>query len=326
MSGMKRREFITLLGGAAITLPLTVRAQQGAMPLVGLLSGADPVGYAPQLEGFRLGLRDHGFVEGQTIRIEYRWAESKYDRLPALAADLVGRKVDIIITQGTPAALAAKRATSTIPIVMAVVGNPVETGIVASIARPGGNITGSSVFYDEINAKRVELLKDMIPSLAHVGVLLNPDNPANDSVMHTAIRAAKLLNVFLQPMNVRRSEEFEAVFEREAPQIGALLVVDDGLAIANPGRIAQLAIKNRLPSIGFREYCQAGGLAAYGVDFPHIWRNAGAFVDKILKGRRPADLPIEQATRFEFMINLKTAKTLSFDVPPAISALATAIE
>ena len=323
---MNRRDLITLFGGAAITLPLTVRAQQGAMPLVGLLSGADPVGYAPQLEGFRLGLRDHGFVEGQTIRIEYRWAESKYDRLPALAADLVGRKVDIIITQGTPAALAAKRATSTIPIVMAVVGNPVETGIVASIARPGGNITGSSVFYDEINAKRVELLKDMIPSLAHVGVLLNPDNPANDSVMHTAIRAAKLLNVFLQPMNVRRSEEFEAVFEREAPQIEALLVVDDGLAIANPGRIAQLAIKNRMPSIGFREYCQAGGLAAYGVDFPHIWRNAGAFVDKILKGRRPADLPIEQATRFEFMINLKTAKTLSFDVPPAISALATAIE
>jgi putative tryptophan/tyrosine transport system substrate-binding protein len=323
---MNRRELISLFGGAAITSPLTASAQQRAMPLLGLLSGADPVGYAPQLEGFRLGLRDHGFVEGQTIKIEYRWAESRYDQLPALAADLVSRKVDIIITQGTPAALAAKRATSTIPIVMAVVGNPVETGIVASVARPGGNITGSSVFYDEINAKRVELLKDMMPLLARMGVLLNPDNPANDSVMRTATRAAKALNVILQSVNVRRSEEFEAAFERERPQIEALLVVDDGLAIANPRRIAELAIKSRLPSIGFREYCQAGGLAAYGVDFPHIWRNAGAFVDKILKGRRPADLPIEQATRFEFMINLKTAKALSFDMPPDISALATAIE
>jgi putative tryptophan/tyrosine transport system substrate-binding protein len=307
---MRRREFIALLGGAAITSPLTASAQQRAMPLLGLLSGADPVSYAPQLEGFRLGLRDHGFVEGQTIKIEYRWAESRYDRLPALAADLVSRKVDIIITQGTPAALAAKRATSTIPIVMAVVGNPVETGIVSSVARPGGNITGSSVFYDEINAKRVELLKDMMPLLAHVGVLLNPDNPANDSVMRTATRAAKA--VILQSVNVRRSEEFEAAFERERPQIEALLVVDDGLAIANPRRIAELAIKSRLPSIGFREYCQAGGLAAYGVDFPHIWRNAGAFVDKILKGRRPADLPIEQATRFEFMIKSENGQGPQF--------------
>jgi len=320
-----RRQFITLLGGAAITSPLAASAQQRAMPLVGLLSGADPVGYAAQLEGLRLGLLDHGFVEGRTIRIEYRWAESKYDRLPALAADLVSRGVDIIITQGTPAALAAKRATSTIPIVMAVVGNPVETGIVASVARPGGNITGSSVFYDEINAKRVELLKDLMPPLAHVGVLVNPDNPANDSVMRVATQTAKTLNIILQPVNVRRVEELEAVFERERLRIEALLVVDDGLAIANPRRIAELAIKGRLPSIGFREYCQAGGLAAYGVDFPQIWRSAGAFVDKILKGKKPADLPIEQATRFEFMINMKTAKALSFDVPPAMSALASTV-
>jgi putative ABC transport system substrate-binding protein len=216
----------TLLGGATITSPWAASAQQRAIPLVGLLSGADPAGYSAQLEGLRLGLLDHGLVEGQTIRIEYRWAESKYDRLPALAADLVSRGVEIIITQGTPAALAAKRATSTTPIVMAVVGNPIETGIVASVARPGGNITGSSVFYDEINAKRVELLKDLMPAACACG------------------------------------------------SVGQMRV----LAIANPRRIAELAIKNRLPSIGFREYCQAGGLAAYGVDFPQIWRSAGVFV------------------------------------------------
>src|SRR5262249_9457278 len=165
------------------------------------------------------------------------------------------------------------------------------------------------------NAKRVELLKDLMPPLAHVGVLVNPDNPANDSVMRVATQTAKTLNIIMTPVNVRRVEELEAVFERERLRIEALLVVDDGLAIANPRRIAELAIKGRLPSIGFREYCQAGGLAAYGVDFPQIWRSAGAFVDKILKGKKPADLPIEQATRFEFMINMKTAKALSFELP-----------
>jgi putative tryptophan/tyrosine transport system substrate-binding protein len=164
-----------------------------------------------------------------------------------------------------------------------------------------------------------------MPPLAHVGVLVNPDNPANDSVMRVAKQTAKTLNVMLQPVNVRRVEELEALFERERLRIDALLVVDDGLATANPRRIAELAIKNRLPSIGFREYCQAGGLAAYGVDFPQIWRSAGVFVDKILKGKKPADLPIEQATRFEFMINMKTAKALSFDVPPAMSALASTV-
>jgi putative ABC transport system substrate-binding protein len=319
---MKRRQFISLLGGAAATWPLTARAQQPAVPVIGFLGGADPVGYAPQIEGLRLGLRDHGYVEGRTITIEHRWAEGQYDRLPGLAAELVALKVAVIITQGTPAAFAAKRATSTIPIVMAIVGNPVDTGIVSSLARPGGNITGSSFFYAELSAKRLEIMKELMPPLGRAGVLLNPDNPAMPSIVHAMMQTAKAINVTLQSINVRRLDELEPAFERVRSQLEAVAVVEDGLFVANRRHIAELAIKNRLPSLGFREYCEAGGLAAYGVDFPHIWRGAGAIVDKVLKGRNPADLPIEQASRFEFILNLKTAKTLGFNVPPAMSARA----
>jgi putative ABC transport system substrate-binding protein len=318
---MRRREFITLIG-AATTWPLAARAQSPAKPVIGFLGGADPVGYAPQIEAWRLGLRDHGFVEGKNISVEYRWAEGRYDRLPALAADLVRRKVALIVTQGTPAAIAAKQATTTIPIVMAVVGNPVDTGIVSSLARPGGNITGSSFFYAEISAKRLEIMKELMPPLARAGVLLNPDNPAMPSIVHAMTQTAKAINVTLQSIDVRDLNELEPAIERARSQLDSIVVPEDGFFIANRMRIAELAIKSRLPSIGFREYCEAGGLAAYGVDFPQIWRGAGAFVDKILKGRKPADLPIEQATRFEIILNLKTAKTLGLDVSPAMSARA----
>jgi putative ABC transport system substrate-binding protein len=290
--------------------------------VIGFLGGADPVGYAPQIEALRLGLRDHGYVEGQNIIVEYRWAEGRYDRLPALAADLVRRKVAVIVTQGTPAAFAAKQATTTIPIVMAIAGNPVETGLVSSLARPGGNITGSSFFYAELNAKRLEIMKELMPSLARGGVLLNSDNSAMPSIVRAMMQTAKVINVTLQSIDVRHLNELEPAIERARSQLDSIVVVEDGLFVANRTRIAELAIKNRLPSIGFREYCEAGGLAAYGADFPQIWRSAGAFVDKILKGRKPADLPIEQATRFEIVLNLKTAKTLGFDVPPAMSARA----
>jgi putative ABC transport system substrate-binding protein len=274
------------------------------------------------MEALRLGLRDHGYVEGRTISIEYRWAEGQYDRLPGLAAELVARKVALIITQGTPAAFAAKRATSTIPIVMAIVGNPVDTGIVSSLARPGGNITGSSFFYAELSAKRLEIMKELMPRLARAGVLLNPDNAAMPSIVRAMMQTAKVINVTLQSIDVRHPDELEPAFERARSQFDAVAVVEDGLFVANRRRIAELAIENRLPSVGFREYCEAGGLAAYGVDFPHIWRGAGAIVDKILKGRKPADLPIEQASRFEFILNLKTAKSLGFNVSPAMSARA----
>jgi putative tryptophan/tyrosine transport system substrate-binding protein len=319
---MRRRDFVKGIAGSAIGWPLAARAQNPAKPVIGFLGGADPVGYAPQIEAWRLGLRDHGFVEGQNIAVEYRWAEGSYDRLPALAADLVRRKVAVIVTQGTPAALAAKQATTTIPIVMAVIGNPVDTGLVSSLARPGGNITGSSFFYAEISAKRLEIMKELMPPLARAGVLINPDNPAMPSIVRAMTQTAKAINVTLQSIDVRDLNELEPAIERAKSQFDSIVVSEDGFFIANRTRIAELAIKSRLPSIGFREYCEAGGLAAYGVDFSQIWRGAGAFVDKILKGRKPADLPIEQATRFEIILNLKTAKTLGFDVSPAMSARA----
>jgi putative tryptophan/tyrosine transport system substrate-binding protein len=318
---MQRRDFIKMIGGAAVG-SLGGRSQAAPMPVIGFLGGADPVGYAPQIEAWRLGLRDNGLVEGQNIAVEYRWAEGSYDRLPALAADLVRLKVAVIVTQGTPAAFAAKQATTTIPIVMAVVGNPVDTGLVSSLAQPGGNITGSSFFYAEISAKRLEIMKELMPPLARAGVLLNPDNPAMPSIVRAMTQTAKAINVTLQPIDVRDLNELEPAIERARTQVDAIAVVEDGFFIANRTRIAELAIKSRLPSIGFREYCEAGGLAAYGVDFMQIWRGAGAFVDKILKGRKPADLPIEQATRFEIILNLKTAKALGFDVSPAMSARA----
>jgi putative ABC transport system substrate-binding protein len=318
---MRRREFIRIAVGAA-AWPSAAHAQNPAKPVIGFLGGADPVGYAPQIEAWRLGLRDNGYVEGQNIAVEYRWAEGRYDRLPALAADLVRRKVAVIVTQGTPAAFAAKRATTTIPIVMAVVGNPVDTGLVSSLAQPGGNITGSSFFYAEISAKRLEIMKELMPPLARAGVLLNPDNPAMPSIVSAMTQTAKAINVALQSIDVRDLNELEPAIERAKSQLDSIVVVEDGFFIANRTRIAELAIKSRLPSIGFREYCEAGGLAAYGVDFRQIWRGAGAFVDKILKGRKPADLPIEQATLFEIILNLKTAKTLGFAVSPAMSARA----
>jgi putative ABC transport system substrate-binding protein len=333
---MRRREFISLIGGAAawpLAAPAALaseasvqrgdsKVQRPAMPAIGFLGGADPVGYAVLVGAFRSGLRDHGYVEGQNIRLEYRWAQGQYAHLPALAADLVQRKVDIIITQGTPAALAAKQATTAIPIVMAIVGDPVAAGIVASYSRPGGNITGSSFFFPEVNAKRLELMKSLMPGLEHAGVLMNPDNPAMTSVLRAMDELAKAMSIRLQQVAVRRLEELDSAFQQAQGQIEGLTVIEDGLLLANRKRIAELAIRNRLPSVGFREYCEAGGLAAYGVDFPHIWRRGAVFVDRILKGAKPADLPIEQATRFELVINLKTAKSLGLEVPPTLVARA----
>ena len=247
---MRRREFVTLLGGAA-AWPVSLRAQQTAVPLIGFLGAANPIGYGAQLAALRLGLQEHGYIEGRNIAIEYRWAEEKYDRLPALAAELVNLNVHLIITQGTPAALAAKQATTTLPIVMAIVGNPVETGIVASLARPGGNITGSSFFYPELNAKRLELMKNMMPGLARAGALINADNPAMVSVFRAMESSAQALNIELQSLEVRLLEDVNAAFANAKERVEAVVVVDEGLLIAHAGRIAQLALANRLPSIGF---------------------------------------------------------------------------
>jgi putative ABC transport system substrate-binding protein len=314
-----RRTFIGTVAGGLFTTALVVEAQQAARTFrIGFLGGASAAGYANLLGALRLGLGDLGYVEGKNITVDYRWADGQYDRLPALASELVRLKVDVIITQGTPAALAAKKATTTIPIVMAIVGNPVETGIVASLARPGGNITGSSFFWADLAAKRLELIKTVVPKLARAGVLMNPDNPAMGSILRAMEERAQPLNVKVQAVNVRSVAELEAALKLAKVQADGLIVVDDGLFIGNARRVAELAIRNRLPSVGFREYCEAGGLLAYGVDFPHIWRRSMVFVDKILKGAKPGDLPVEQAQKFEFVINMTTAKTIGVTIPQSL--------
>ena len=321
---MSRREFIAQLSALA-AWPFTGHAQQvvGKVYRVGFLGGADPIAYAPQIAALHLGLGDHGYVEGKNIAIEYRWAEGKYDRLPAFAAELVQvLKVDVIITHGTPSALAAKQATTTIPIVMAIIGNPVESEVVASLARPGGNITGSSFFDAELNGKRLEVIKELIPGLTRAGALVNSNNPTTLSVLSVMAETARAINVELQPVKVRLLDELDAVFNLAKAQIEGLTISDDGLFLANAKRIAELALGSRLPSIGFTDYAEVGGLVGYGVDFPHIWRRSMVLVDKVLKGAKPADLPIQQATRFEFVINLKTARTLGLTMPPTVLARA----
>lgn len=313
---IKRPGLLVILVLGALAASLAVEAQPaGKVYRIGFLGAASPSQLAGQMEGLRLGLRELGYVEGKNITIEYRWAEGKYDRLPALATELVRLKVDLIITHGTPGSLAAKRATATIPIVMAVVGNPIETGIVASLARPGGNITGSSFFYPELNAKRLEMLKAALPDLARVAVLLNPDNPANVSVMDAMEERARAIKVKLRPVEARRPDEIDSAFALAKAQTQALAILEDALFLANAQRIADLAMSNRLPSIGFKEYGEAGGLIAYAVDFPDIWRRSMSLVDKIFKGTKPQNLPIQQATRFELIVNLRTAKALGLTIP-----------
>jgi putative tryptophan/tyrosine transport system substrate-binding protein len=317
---MKRREFITLFGGAA-AWPLAVRAQQPApVPRIGFLGAQSAYSYASQLEGFRLGLRDLGYVEGTTIVIEYRWAEGKYERLRRLVIELIRSNVDVIVTHGTPGALAAKQATTTIPIVVTLLGDPVASGIVASLARPEANITGQSFFSPELAAKRIELLKDLMPQMTRVAVLMNPGNPvAIGAELQAMQTTAQSLKVELQQVLVRGPNEFESAFERMQQRLAAAVAVsDDSMLIANIRAIAAIATTRRFVSIGNKEFAQAGGLMGYGIDFFATYRRAAVFVDRILKGGRPADIPIEQATKFNIVINLITAKALGLTVPQSL--------
>jgi len=314
-----RRTFIGTVAGGLLSTPLAVEAQQVARTYrIGFLGGASAAGYATLVGALRLGLEDAGYVEGKNISIDYRWADGKYERLPELAGELVRLRVDVIITQGTPAALTAKKATKRIPIVMAIVGNPVETGIVASLARPGGNITGSSFFWADLTAKRLEVMKTLNPRLARAGVLMNPDNPAMGPILRAMEERAQALNVKVQAVNVRSFGELDGATKLAKANTEALVVVDDGLFVANARHVAALAIRSKLSSVGFREYCEAGGLVAYGVDFPHIWRRSMILVDKILKGAKPSDLPIEQAQKFELVINVSTARILGVTIPQSL--------
>jgi putative tryptophan/tyrosine transport system substrate-binding protein len=320
---IERRAVLRAAGVALLAAPLSTDAQPAkSTRVIGFLGGASASGYAPLVESLRLGLRDHGYVEGKNLRIEYRWADGDYDRLPVLAEELVRLKVEVIVTQGTPAAVAAKGTTRTIPIVMAIVGNPVESGVVASYARPGGNVTGSSFFWGDLNAKRLEFLKTLNPRLTRAAILINPDNTAMAELLRAVEERARALKVKLQPLNVRRLDELDATFQLAKKQAEALTVPEDGLFQANADRLADLANRNRLPSIGFRAYCDAGGLLAYSVDFPYIWRQSAVLVDKILKGAKPMDLPIQQATRFELVINLKTARAFGLTIPTELRARA----
>jgi putative ABC transport system substrate-binding protein len=324
---MRRRDFIPLLGGAMVAWPLGARAQQPAkIPRIGLLSPFSPSATALWHQAFRQGLRDLGWVEGKNISIEYRYADGRHDRLPDLAAELVRLKVDIIVASISTDGLAAKDATRDIPIVIASPGDPVASGLVESLARPGGNITGLSQSAPELAGKRLELLKEMVPGLSRVAVLWNPRNPASSSTLSwkELQLPARQLGVQLHSLEVRDPNEFDKAFaDAMRTRASALVISPDPVFAGNLRRIADFAAKNRLPSIfHLREFADAGGLAAYGPDRSDMFRRAATYVDKILKGARPADLPVEQPTKFELVINLKTAKALGIEIPASILARA----
>ncbi len=325
---MNRRAFITLIGAAAATWPLAARAQQKSMPVIGFLGFGPPDPGAPDVAAFRQRLRELGYIEDRNILIEYRWAEGKPERFPDLAAELVAVKVDVIVTAGgTLAALAAKRATTTLPIVFAVVGDPVAEGLVTSLARPGSNVTGLSNVTTDLVGKWMELLKQAVPGLSRVAVLLKPDSmpeSAKEVGLKEADVSARVLGVQLQVVEARGPEDFDRAFsDMSEARAGALVVLVTPAFFNARQRLVDLAAKNRLPTVfTSRVFVDAGGLMSYGPSTPDMFRRAATYVDKILRGAKSADLPVEQPTKYELVINLKTAKALGLTVPPSILARA----
>jgi putative tryptophan/tyrosine transport system substrate-binding protein len=303
-----------------------LRAQQKAMPVIGFLWAGSPGAEAAHLAAFRQGLSETGYVEGQTVGIENRWAEGSFDRMPALAADLVGRKVDLIATSG-PAVLAAKNATSTIPIVFAGVSDPVELGLVASLARPGGNITGFSTMGGELNPKRFELLSELVPRAGVIALLVNPNNPRADRLTQSVQEAARVKGVQLPILKAGTESEIDAAFATLAElRAGALFVGGDPFFFSRREQLLTLASRHAVPAIYlWREFAEAGGLISYGTNFVANYREVAIYVGKILKGAKPADLPVQQPTTFQLVINLKTAAALGLTVPPSILARATEV-
>ena len=297
--------------------PLVAEAQAGKLARIGFLSTPAP---APYQEGFLQGLRELGYVDGQNVVVERRSAYGEYDRLPALAAELVRLKVDVLVVTATPGALAAKNATKTIPIVMVGIGDPLTTGIVGSLARPGGNLTGLSLQNPELSGKRVQLLKETLPRVSRVAVLLNPTNPIHTVFWRATQDAAAMLGVQVTSLEVRTAGDFERAYESAtAERAGALIVLDDPLSVSERRRIIDLAASHRLPTMyGFREFVEAGGLMSYGPNLRDHYRRAARYVDKILKGAKAGDLPVEQPTLFELAINLKTAKALGLTIPQSL--------
>jgi putative tryptophan/tyrosine transport system substrate-binding protein len=322
---MKRREFITLLGGAAAAWPLAARAQQATMPVIGLLESRSPDGMTDRLRAFREGLKDSGYVERGNMAIEYRWAENQLDRLPELAAELVRRQVAVIAATNNAAASAAKAATTTIPVVFLVGEDPVRLGLVPSLARPEGNLTGINVFTGELTAKRLELLREIVPGAARIAVLVNQ---ANATTTETTLRvmqsAARAMGLQIQVLNASTSREIDAAFAtfmRERPE--AVFVGIDVFFISRRAQLVNLASRHAVPTtFANRDFVEIGGLMSYGTNIVDAFRQIGVYTGRILKGAKPADLPVVQATKFELVINHQTARMLDLTVPPTLLATA----
>jgi putative ABC transport system substrate-binding protein len=320
----RRRFLLTSLAGALTVSPGVSAQPVGKVPRVGILWGYSPSVASPLGQAFRQGLREAGYVEGQSILVEERWAEGSFDRLPSLAADLIHRKVDIILAVSTPAAQAAKQATRTIPIVITNVSDPVDSGLVPNLARPGGNITGLSLMHPELSAKRLALLKEISPKISRVAVLWSPSTPAYRTLLRETETAARPLGLHLNTLEVRGPTGVETAFATIARErVSALLVLPDATFRNQHRQIIDLAAKSRVPAMYWsRELVEAGGLMAYGDNISDMQRRAAVFIDKILKGAKPADLPIEQPAKLELVINLKTAKALGLTIPPSLLARA----
>jgi putative ABC transport system substrate-binding protein len=322
---MKRRAFITLLGGAAAAWPLAARAQQSAMPVIGWLNATSPDLYANLLRAFHRGLGQTGHIEGRNVAIEYRWAEDQYDRLPEFAADLVARRVAVIAaTGGTPPALTAKALMTTIPIVFQVAVDPVKVGLVASLARPGGNVTGVTSLNLQVGPKRLELLHELVPTATVIAALINPTNALSETLLRELQTAARILGLELHVMHASAERDFDAVFRSLIQfRAGALVIGPDAFFFSQSKQLAALAARHAMPTISqYREFVAAGGLASYRTSLAEMHRLAGVYTGRILNGDKPADLPVQQSVKVELVINLKTAKAFGLNVPPTLLALA----